>query len=264
MDLKIAGRVALVCGSSAGLGRAIASALAEEGCRVAINGRDDARLTQAAEHLVRHVPGATVEPFRADVSVAGEAARLVARVRDHFGSVDVLVCNAGGPPAVPFHDATAELWTAALRLNLESTVELARATVPIMRKRMWGRIICLTSIAAKQPLPGLILSTTARAGVLGFAKALADEVAPEGITVNAVCPGYMRTERIEALVEQRSRQTGKTAQEVLGGFVGDIPVGRMGEPEEFAAAVAFLASQRASYITGVALQIDGGFIRSIV
>jgi 3-oxoacyl-[acyl-carrier protein] reductase len=264
VDLRIAGRVALVCGSSSGLGRAIAVALAEEGCRVALNGRDEARLARAADEVVRHAPGATVERFRADVSVPDEAAHLVTRVRDRFGSVDILICNAGGPPAVTFHDATRDSWDAALRLNLGSTIELSRAAVPVMRKRHWGRIICLTSIAAKQPLPGLILSTTARAGVLGFTKSLADEVATEGITVNAVCPGYLRTERVEDLVAQRSAQTGKPPQEILSTFVGDIPVGRMGEPEEFAAAVAFLASERASYITGVALQVDGGFIRSIV
>ena len=264
MDLKITDRVALVCGSSAGLGRAIAAVLAQEGCRVALNGRDGARLKQARDYVVHHATGSTVEVFRADVTSPRETTDLISQVRDRFGSVDILVCNAGGPPAVSFHDASSESWSAALQLNLGSTIELCRAVVPIMRKRHWGRIICLTSIAAKQPLPGLILSTTARAGVLGFAKSLADEVAPEGITVNAVCPGYIRTDRVESLMAQRATQTGKSPAEILGAFVGDIPLGRIGEPEEFAAAVAFLASERASYITGVALQVDGGFIRSIV
>jgi 3-oxoacyl-[acyl-carrier protein] reductase len=262
MDLRIAGRVALVCGSSSGLGRAIAHAFAEEGCRVAINGRDQPRLDRALE-LIGHVPRSEVEGFRADVSVPADAESLVHQVRDRFGSLDILVANAGGPPAVSFHDAPLEAWQAALELNLISTVRLCRAAVPIMRKRQWGRIVCLTSIAARQPLPGLILSTTARAGVLGFAKSLSDELATDGITVNVVCPGYMRTERVEDLALQRSTQTRRAPHEVLAGFVKDVPLGRMGEPDELAAAVVFLASERARYITGVALQVDGGFIRSI-
>ncbi len=263
MDLRIAGRVALVCGSSTGLGRAVAGILAEEGCRVALNGRDEERLRRAVAEISHAFP-AEVEGFAADVSVPDEATNLVHRVRERFGSVDILLCNAGGPPAVQFHDASPESWEAGIQLNLLSTIHLCRAAVPLMRKRQWGRIVCLTSIAAKQPMPGLILSATARAGVLGFAKCLAEEVADEGITVNTVFPGYMRTGRVEELVQQRARQTEREPDAVLKSFVGDIPVGRMGEPEEFAAAVAFLASERASYITGIALQIDGGFIRSIV
>ncbi len=263
MDLGIAGRVALVCGSSSGLGRATASLLAEEGCRVALNGRDEDRLERARAAL-SHSGGREVEAFRADVSVPAEAEELVARVRERFGSVDILVCNAGGPPAVQFVTAQPENWQAALELNLLSTIHLCRAAVPHMRKHRWGRIICITSIAAKQPMAGLILSTTARAGVLGFAKALADELAAEGITVNTVCPGFVRTDRVEDLARQRASQTRRTTADELSTFVADIPVGRMGEPDELAAAVAFLASERASYITGVALQVDGGYIRSIV
>jgi 3-oxoacyl-[acyl-carrier protein] reductase len=263
MDLGIKGRVALVCGSSSGLGRATAQLLAREGCRVALNGRDPDRLKQAAKTFTTQ--GETeVESFVADVSVPAQAEKLVGQVRERFGSVDILVCNAGGPPAVQFVNAQPENWQSALELNLLSTVHLCRAAVPHMRKHRWGRIICITSIAAKQPMAGLILSTTARAGVMGFAKTLADELAAEGITVNTVCPGYIRTERVEDLARQRSRQTSRTTTEEMQGFVADIPVGRMGEPEELAAAVAFLASERASYITGVALQVDGGYIRSIV
>jgi 3-oxoacyl-[acyl-carrier protein] reductase len=262
MDLRIAGRTALVCGSSSGLGRAIAHTLLEEGCRVALNGRTQDRLERTLESFRRR-PGSDVEAFRADVGVAAEAHALVHQVKERFGSVDILVCNAGGPPAVSFHDAPVESWQAALDLNLLSAVQLARAAVPLMRKRQWGRIVCLTSIAARQPLPGLILSTTARAGLHGFAKSLADELAPDGITVNLVCPGYMRTERVEDLAQQRSAQTKRTTHEVMAGFVQDVPVGRMGEPDELAAAVAFLASERASYITGATLQVDGGFLRSI-
>lgn len=263
MDLKIDGRVALVCGSTSGLGRAIATSFATEGCRVAVNGRDDERLTQAVAHVASHASEA-VQGFRADVSDQGQAEDLVQRVAKRFGSVDILVCNAGGPPAVHFGDAAAESWQAALDLNLLSTIHLCRAAVPAMRRRQWGRIICLTSIAAKQPLSDLILSSTARAGVLGFAKALARDVAPHGITVNSVCPGYMHTQRVDELIERQVTQQARSRDAVVGAIVAEIPMGRMGEPAELAHAVAFLASDRASYITGAALQVDGGFIRSIV
>jgi len=236
VDLGLTGRVALVCGSTRGIGRAVAKALADEGARVAINGRTNA-------------------PFPADVSVPEQATALVLRVAEEFGRLDVLFCNAGGPPAAPFKDQPAEAWQRAIELNLLSTIHLARAAVPIMRKARWGRLICLVSVAAKQPLPGLILSTTARAGVLGFAKALADEVATDGITVNSICPGFIATERIDELT--------KTKPEMMKQMLAQIPMGRIGTPDELAAAVAVLASERASYISGAVLQVDGGFTRSI-
>ncbi len=263
MDLGIAGRVALVCGSSAGLGRAIADALAAEGCRVAVNGRDEERLNHAVALLAqRH--DTDIAGFRADVSHPAQATDLVDQVNQRFGSVDILVCNAAGPAAAPFEHTPADGWQAALDLNLLSTVHLCRAAVPPMRARRWGRIICLTSVAARQPIAGLILSTTARAGVLGFSKCLSDEVATDGITVNAVCPGYMHTDRVTDLVQQRATQTKHSSNQILASYVADIPAGRMGGPEELAAAVAFLASEKAGYITGVALQVDGGYIRSIM
>jgi 3-oxoacyl-[acyl-carrier protein] reductase len=263
MDLGIAGRVALVTGSSGGLGLAIATTLAEEGCRVVVNGRDEQRLRDAIDQVRRHAQ-AEVQGYVADVSIGTEAGDLVDRVRHQFGKVDILVCNAGGPPAAPFDDLTADTWQAALELNLLSTVHLCRATVPLMRRAQWGRIVCLTSVAAKQPLEGLMLSSTARAGVLGFAKSLADDVATNGITVNTVCPGYMHTQRTEDLVRRRAKAADRSESEVQEKLVLDIPVGRMGDPVELAAAVAFLASERASYITGVALQVDGGFTRGII
>jgi 3-oxoacyl-[acyl-carrier protein] reductase len=244
MDLGLAQRVALVCGSTRGLGRAVAKALADEGARVAINGRTNA-------------------PFPADVSVPEQATALVHRVVEEFGRLDILFCNAGGPAAAPFKDQPREAWQRAIELNLLSTIHLAAAAVPIMRKVQWGRIICLASVAAKQPLPGLILSTTARAGVLGFAKALADEVAADGITVNCVCPGFIATERIAELTESRAKREHRAPQDVMRDMVADIPLGRMGRTDELAAAVTFLASEPASYITGAVLQVDGGFTRSI-
>jgi len=263
MDLGLAGRVALVGGSSAGLGKAIAARLAAEGARVAVNGRDAAKAERTAA-LVRTETGGEAAAFPGDLSDAKQGAAVVAAVAARFGRLDVLVCNAGGPPPTTFAEAPAEAWQRALDLNLLSTIHLCRAAVPLMAERRWGRIVCMTSFAARQPLPNLILSTTARAAVFGFAKALADEVAGQGILVTTVLPGWFGTERVTDLAAERARREGVTPQAVLSRQVASIPLGRMGEPEELASAVAFLASERASYITGAVLAVDGGYLRSIV
>jgi 3-oxoacyl-[acyl-carrier protein] reductase len=264
MDLQIDGRLALVCGSSSGLGFAIAKRFAREGCGVVLNGRDESGLNRAVAELKSMSGDPHAVGLAADVSKPDQATALVERATDELGPVDILVCNAGGPAAAPFAKTPTESWQAALELNLLSTIHLCRAAVPGMRSRGWGRVVCLTSVAAKEPLGGLILSTTARAGVLGFAKSLADEVAPDGVTVNSVCPGYMRTGRVTDLVKERAAHEQRSPEEIEASLVAGIPKGRMGEPDELAAAVAFLASEAAGYITGAALQVDGGYIRSIV
>jgi 3-oxoacyl-[acyl-carrier protein] reductase len=262
VDLGLKERVALVGGSSAGLGLAIATRLAAEGARVAVNGRDAQRAERAAAGI--H-PGAGGEAaaFPADVSDPAQAGRLVAAVAERFGRLDILVCNAGGPPATTFADAPADAWQKALDLSLLSTVHLCRAAVPLMQTRRWGRVICMTSFAALEPLPGLILSTTARAGVIGFAKCLADEVAKDGILVTTVCPGYFRTERVVDLAKARAAREGTTVEAIQKRQIGAIPVARMGDPDELASVVTFLASERASYITGAVVTVDGGYLRSI-
>jgi 3-oxoacyl-[acyl-carrier protein] reductase len=262
MELGLSGRVALVCGSTRGLGRAVAKLLAQEGARVAINGRKQETVDQAVRELDAET-GRAALGIAGDVSAAGEPDRIVNQVHHELGRIDILFCNAGGPPAAPFRDQPADAWQRALDANLLATVHLARAAVPLMRKHQWGRVICLTSIAAKQPLPGLILSTTARAGVLGFAKSLSDEVAPDGITVNVIAPGYIATERTVELNRTRAQRERRTSEEIAKDVISHIPVGRMGNPEELAAAAAFLASDKAGYITGAVLQVDGGYTRSI-
>ena len=190
--------------------------------------------------------------------------RVVAAAEAAYGRVDVLVTNTGGPPAGPFEAHSADVWRDAIRQNLESVLNLVRRVLPGMRERRWGRIVNVTSMAVKQPVDNLILSNSVRAAVTGFARTLANEVAAEGITVNNVMPGYHRTERIVHLAEHNAAAQGTTVEEVLGRFEREVPMRRMGEPREFAAMVAFLASERASYVTGTSVQVDGGWVRSLL
>ena len=262
MDLGLRGRVALVCGASSGLGYAVAEQLRDEGVTIALNGRRRDKLDAAVGRLGG--AGAGVTGFAADVSRSPDCAALVDSVHQALGSLDILFCNSGGPPAGAFEDHDEAAWQRALDTSLLSTVSLCRAAVPRMRARGWGRILCLASVAARQPSPALILSTTARAGVLGFAKALADEVAAAGITVNALCPGYFGTSRLHELAESRGRSQGKRPDQVLAEMGANVPIGRIGDPKELAAAAVFLSSEPARYITGTVLSVDGGLTRAIV
>lgn len=262
MDLGLNGRVALVAAASRGLGKAIAWELAREGADVAICARGKTQLKETAREIAADT-GSRVLAVAADVSVAKDVADLVTAVLQRFSRLDILVNNAGGPPSGPFAIFSDEDWRQAMELNLLSAVRLSRAVIPSMRANHWGRIINLTSVAVKQPIPDLILSNAARSGVIALAKTLSFELAPEGITVNSVCPGFTRTERVEELARARAEREGKDVQEVMASYERQIPMGRLGRPEELAALVAFLASERAAYITGVAIQVDGGYVRGI-
>lgn len=261
MDFGLSGKVALVCGGSSGLGYAVAAGLLAEGAVIALNGRDPAKLDAAVRQL--NAPG-RVHPFPADLTTTAACTALVEAVHTRLGGPDVLLANSGGPPHGAFAAQPESAFQTALDASLLSSVHLARSVLPHMQQRKWGRILFLTSTAAKQPANGLILSTMARAGVLGFSKALADEVAAEGVTVNALCPGYFATDRLVHLAETRGKAAQKSGDEMLREMGAATPMKRIGTPEEFAAAAVFLASEPARYLTGVALNVDGGLTRSIL
>ncbi|SMC19567.1 3-oxoacyl-[acyl-carrier protein] reductase [Desulfacinum hydrothermale DSM 13146] len=263
MDLGLRGKVAFVAGASQGLGKAVAMELCREGARVAICGLDDPELPKAVEEI-REATGAEIIGVPADVTQAEEAKGFIRKGLEHFGTVDILVNNAGGPPSRTFLEVDDEMWFQGIRLNLMSTIRMTREAVPVMMEKKWGRIINMTSISVKQPIDGLILSNTVRSGVVGLAKTLSNELAPYNITVNNVCPGYTLTERVRSLAAVTAEKEGTTPEEVIARWQSTIPMGRLGTPEEFAALVTFLASERAGYITGASIQIDGGWYKGVM
>lgn len=257
MELGLKGKVALVSAASRGLGKATAMALAQEGARVAMAARGAEALEKAAAEI-RQATGAEVLAVPTDVTQADQIEALVQKVLDKWGRIDILVNNAGGPRPGVFTDMVDQDWLDAVNLNLMSTIRLTRLVLPGMRERRWGRIINLTSISVKQPIPTIILSNTARAGVVAMAKTLAGQVAAEGITVNNVCPGTILTDRIHNLAKANAERSGQTVEQALAAMQASIPAGRIGKPEELGALVTFLASEKAAYITGATIQIDGG------
>jgi len=263
VDLGLKERVALVAASSKGLGRAVALELAREGCHLVMCARSPDEL-EASRAAIEGETGRQVVALPTDVADAGQVAELVALAHRTFGRVDVLVTNGGGPPPGTFDDHGLEAWRAGTAVTLESVVSLIRGVLPGMRERRWGRILNITSIAVKQPVDGLILSNALRAAVTGLARTLANEVAPFGVTVNNLMPGYTRTERLEELAEHLSHTRGIPEADAYAGWESQVPMGRIGEPEEFAAVAAFLASERASYVTGQTIAVDGGWIRSLL
>jgi len=263
VDLGIRGKVALVSASSKGLGRAIAEELAAEGANLVMCARGEDALRQTAASI-RKSSEVTVVEVAADVSDQAAIDRVAKTALDKFGRIDILVTNSGGPPSGAFESFTPQAWESATRLLLGSAVGLTRAVLPGMKEQRWGRILNVTSIAVKQPIDGLMLSNSLRAAVTGFARSLANEVARFNITVNNIMPGYTRTDRVEELARATGQKTGGSASDAFAKWEREIPLGRLGEPREFAALAAFLASERASYITGSSIAVDGGWIRSLL
>ena len=256
MDLGLKGKRAIVMAASRGLGYASAMGLAREGCHLVICSRDEARINAAAE-TIRQATGAQVKALVADVSSSAEAKRLVDTAVAEYGGLEIVLHNAGGPPAGETLQMTDEQWQKAFEQNLLSLTRIARAAAPEMAKAGYGRVLTIASSSIKQPIPNLALSNALRAGVWGLAKTLSRELAPQGILVNVIAPGRIDTERIAELDQANAQTSGKTIDDVRKASVASIPLGRLGQPEELANLVVFLASQAASYITGQAITVDG-------
>jgi 3-oxoacyl-[acyl-carrier protein] reductase len=263
MDLGIKGKTALVVAASKGMGKASALGLAAEGARVVMCARGEAALKDAAAE-VKQRTGADVLALPADASRAADISRVVAEANRAFGGVDILVANVGGPPPGPFEQMTDEQWKAAFEQVHLSTVRFIREVLPHMKQARWGRILAIQSSSVKQPVDGLVLSNGIRPGIAGLFKTLAGDLAPHGITVNLVLPGRIMTDRFREHQTDRAKRAGISLEKQMELSSTDIPMGRIGTPDEFAAMVVFLASARASYVTGTAVQVDGGLIRSVV
>jgi 3-oxoacyl-[acyl-carrier protein] reductase len=263
MDLGLKGKVALVAGASQGLGYAIAERLAAEGARVVVASRDEERVRGAAERIAAGT-GGEAAGVALDVRDPDAGERFVEAAREAFGDPSILVTNAGGPPPGPFARFSVADFEEAMNLNFLSAVRLTQAALPSMRNAGWGRVIHITSATVQEPSVSLFLSSSVRPAVAGFSKALAREVAGEGITVNMVSPGLIATDRLRELAAHLARESGRSVDEELAAMGASVPVGRTGDPGELAAAVAFLASVPAAYITGVALRVDGGKVSSLL
>ena len=263
MDLGLRGKGAAVAAASRGLGRATAHALAREGALVAICGRDEPRIRESADEIARET-GASTLAVVADVARADDCRRFVEEAAARFGRLDILVTNTGGPPPGSFDAVDEPRWEEAFRTTLANVFHLVRAAVPHMKRNRWGRIVNIASLSAKQPIDGLMLSNVFRPAIVGLAKSLANELGPDGILVNTVCPGYTRTDRLQEVAEARAKAAGTTPEKVLAELAKSVPLGRVAEPEELAAVVAFLCSEPASFVTGVTLAVDGGACKGLL
>ncbi len=262
MDLGLKDRVAIVAASSQGLGKAVALGLAREGAKLAICSRSESNINRAAEEIRRET-GAEVLARAVDVTAYEQVQAFVAETLNHFGRVDVCVANAGGPPAKPFSETTVEDWQVGVNLNLMSTLYFVREVLPLMQQRKWGRIVTITSASVKQPIDNLVLSNSVRSAVSGLMKTLSNEYGKDNILINNVCPGYTLTSRLDELSGRLAKAEGVDTGEIQQRWARQVPLGRLGRPEEFANMVVFLASERASYVTGVSIAIDGGLVKGI-
>lgn len=265
MDLGLKGKVAIVAAASQGLGKAAAKGLVQEGSHVVVCARDKKNIHAAAKELSKYarVRRQMVIPVVADVSLLKDIKKVVATAMKELGRVDILVTNAGGPPSGAFQELDDEKWEKGFALNLMSTIRFMREVLPIMQKQKWGRIVNITSLTVKQPVNDLIISSTVRPGIIGLSRVLANLHGKEGITINSVAPGFIMTSRQEELSKTRAGKRGIAFNEYVQEVSKDIPIGRFGEPEELANAIVFLTSERASYITGTTLSVDGGLVKGL-
>jgi len=261
MDLKLQDKIVLVTGASKGLGFACAKILAEEGARVILSSRSEENLKKATKRIVTET-NSKPEWIVADVSNKKDIETLKNTIINKHGTIDGLIINAGGPPTGPSLDISEEQWESAINTNFLSVMRLTKAFVPIMQQKSYGRIVAITSVSAKQPLPDLILSNSTRLAVVGFLKTLANEVGKYNVLVNVVMPGTTNTERLQQVIQGWAKAEAKTVEQIIQARTSQIPLGRFGEPEELGSFVAYLISGRNTYITGQTIPVDGGFVKS--
>ena len=263
MNLGLKNKVAIITGASKGIGKAIATNFAEEKAKITICSRNINNLRKTAE-TIEEKTGAIILPIQTNLEKHEDIQKMVDETLKKFGRIDILINNTGGPPPIKFIDTTEKYWQKAVNQLLMSTINCCYEVIPIMKKQGWGRIINMTSIAAKQPIDNLILSNSIRSGIHGLTKTLSNELAEYGITVNAVCPGYTLTERIIDLAKANALTSGKKYKDIIKKWEEQIPIGRLGTTDEIANLVLFYASEKASYITGNITQVDGGYNKSII